>query len=176
MLLFALSAIVLGTSCSDDDTDTPSPYNTTIQGVNLTTVDATPAGSIGNPDAKNFQENYFRMTIYPNPSVNVMYTDVLINNPEPVTLNAKLISVVYPGAPEGSIIENTDRRGWIARTGSRDIPAFVPDSTSTGIGSIFPGQHVQFLFEVSSLPKGFYRLYIETSKGDLFWDNAWVVY
>lgn len=178
ILMMAIAAITLGSSCSDKDKSTPSPYNATIQGVNLTTVDAVPAGSIGSPDVKTYADQYFQMIVYPNPSINVLRTQVIIANKEPLTLTAKLISAVYNNPPEGTVIENADRAGQVVLSQSKDLPIAQPDSTGSGgihnIPGVTDGQSVLLDFEVSALPRGFYRLYIETSKGDIFWDNIWI--
>lgn len=99
---------------------------------------------------------------------------IVIANTAPVTLTVKLVNAIFPGAPSGTAIENSGQEGIMILSQSKSIPAAPFDSASSGgIQSIedVKGQPLNFSFEVATLPRGFYRVYVETSDGKKFWDN-----
>lgn len=188
-ILLAVSAVIplLFASCKKDDDQTPYPK--TIAGVQLTDVNASPVGNIGNPDVNRASDS-FSMEIYPTPSSSVLEVYTVIANAVPLTVTAKLVYVSYADAPKtytlytGNTvpvtIENTNLAGTVAATLSKNIGLPSIDTISGGIhgigngGITAPSQPVTFQFDVSALPQGFYRVYIETSDGKKFWDNGWV--
>jgi hypothetical protein len=180
---------LLFVSCKKDK-DAQTPYSKTISGVRLTDINASPVGSVGNPDI-NATSDSFSMEIYPTPSSSTLMVYAAIANAVPLTVTAKLVYVSYPSGPKtytlynGNTIqvpiENANLAGTVAATLSQSIGLPSIDTTSGGIhgvgnGSITaPSQPVSFQFDVSALPQGFYRVYIETSDGKQFWDNGWVL-
>jgi hypothetical protein len=168
-----IASSIIGCKKNDD-----SPYSKTITGVNLTAIDAAPAGSLGVPDIKTYSSR-FMMFVYPTPCTSLMQVGAVVDNETPVTLTAKLVHVIYNGAPKDITIENKDLAGQVALTLVKNLETATPDNSSpvSGIGSIgapTKGQHIVFAFDVSNLPQGFYRVYIESDKGDVHWDNTWI--
>ncbi len=167
---FALMFLV---SCKKDKG--ANPYNNYITGVTLTNYDAVPVGTIGQPDVNNHTSN-FNLSLYPTPSITSLMAAVVINNAAPVTLTVKLVSALYVNPPANAIIENETMPGMVMFSQSRGLPAAPPPDTTGGITPAFPGQTCTFRFDVSSMPRGFYRIYVETSDGERYWDNAWLMY
>jgi hypothetical protein len=188
LLALALAIPLFVISCGKDKN---TPYSKTITGLNFTTINATPAGSMGVDDSKASTDS-FQMVIYPVPCYTEMYAEVFIYNTAPITLTAKLVNVNFPNAPKSYtdpytgattqiVVENQAAAGTVALTQTQNLGiAPPPDTTGNGGGihnvggGTYKGQPVKFQFDVSSLPQGFYRLYIETSDGKSFWDNAWI--
>lgn len=165
---FALMSLA---SCKKDKET--SPYNEYITGVILTDVDAVPQGIVGQPDVHDSAAN-FRLMLYPTPSFTSLRAAVVINNAAPVTLNVKLIGALYKNPPANAIIENESLAGKVVSSLSRNLAA-VPPPDTTGTTPAFPWQTSIFEFDASSLPRGFYRVYVETSDGETYWNNAWLM-
>lgn len=173
-ILLALIVLlpVLLSSCKKKEEETP--YGKTITGVQLRDISANPLQVIGTLDTKVSADD-FEMNIYPTPSSNHISVLVKINKSE-LKVVAKLVHVLFPAVPPSisitglpdimAKVENQDKAGTVALEQSKDITA-----TEYGFG----WKYFTFSFDVTSLPQGFYRVYIETSTGLSFWDNTWVL-
>ena len=193
-LAFCLPIFI--TSCKKKDSTPNTPYGQNITGIQLRNVDASPSGTIGTLDTKPSSDS-FQMVIFPTPASVLLNIYVLINNPNPITITAKLVYVNFPTAPPYWVTYNpygygdttlinathTNLAGTVASTLSQNISAAPPaDTSNNGSGIHNPsqgngvgGQSIILNMDVSDLPVGFYRVYIETSDGKQFWDNAWVL-
>lgn len=156
----AALCLLLSASCIKEE---HNPYDMNIKGVDLRTFDANPAGIIGSPDVHIEDGNFF-MSVYPKPAM--MNFSILFKNPgQAVQVRLKLISVLYAEAPVTIIIENKPLVGTCLRDVSFTLPA---------TGSM-PGSGFTYSMDISKLPQGFYRLYAETDKGAVYWDNIWLM-
>jgi len=173
MMAAGLLAVSCLTVSCEKDPQQASPYDIHIQGINFTNMDAAPAGSVGTPDVHTTSGS-FRMYLYPNPSMNHMSLELVVDNPQPLTLTVKLVHALYAGAPQDAIVENEMLAGTVAMSEVRELEAAAPGSGSGGIGGIVQGQRVHVDFEVDRLPRGFYRVYVTLSSGEQYWDNAWI--
>ncbi len=152
-LLICACIVIFFSACKKDDNSTP--YSTTISGVLLRNVDAAPAGTIGTPDTKASSDS-FTMALYPTPCVNEMHVYLETKYKGQLTLTARLVNVIFPGAPAGTVIENEDLAGIAASSMQVNVISH------------------HLVFNVADLPQGFYRVYIELSNGETYWDNGWV--
>jgi len=151
--------------------DKKTPYDKDITGLQLRDINAAPVQTVGTPDV-NTTSDSFDMLIYPIPCSNLMNILITDHYPPSVSLTAKLVYVRYPGAPSSintptpkgevtPVIENESKAGTVA------METTLPPAIS--------GRLPMFTLDVSTLPQGFYRLYIETSDGKKFWDNTWIM-
>ena len=172
----ALSSLFMY-SCGKDD---KTPYEKEISGVNLTNELGTPVGSIGTPDVKSAVEG-MNMFIYPTPCSGIMMVNVSSNKGMSHKITATLVNVTYDGAPKtwtnpgtgitmNANADNKDAAGTIALTQTKTV---VIDTAKGGIQSLL--ENTNFQFDVASLPRGFYRVYIETDDGRQIWDNGWIL-
>lgn len=173
-ILLALIVLlpVLLSSCKKKEEETP--YGKTITGVQLRDISANPLQVIGTLDTK-VSAGDFEMIISPTPASGQVNVLVKINKVD-IKVVARLVHVLFPTVPASismpglpdiiAKIENQDKAGTVALEQSKDI-------TTAEYG--FGWKYFTFSFDVTSLPQGFYRVYIETSTGLSFWDNAWVL-
>ncbi len=154
-LIMVLLCLLLAGSCSKKD---ELVYTPLISGVNLRTIDATPAGKEGMPDVHT-EDPQVSIVCYPNPVINAF--NILITNTKPATtVHLRLVNALYEHAPANAVIENR----WLV--GSVAINESFPLSQTT-MG--------RFSLDVSKLPRGFYKLYIEMDDGGRYWDNIWLM-
>jgi hypothetical protein len=152
----AVLLLILSVSCTKKD---ESPYQMTITGVALKTVDALPAGTSGIPDVHT-QDDRFFISAYPIPCIEICNLYIR-NQKAPTQLSIKLFSVVYKDAPATAIIENTPIVGSCLINETINVPG----------GNI----SINYTMDVSKLPRGFYRVYAETADGTSYWDNIWLM-
>lgn len=149
-------SLLLFISCTKKDS---TPYQMTITGIALKTVDAQPAGISGTPDVHT-QDDRFFISAYPIPCIEICNLYIR-NQKEPTQLRIKLFSVLYKDAPATAIIENTPIAGSCLINETINVPG---GNTS-----------INYTMDVSKLPRGFYRVYAETMDGTAYWDNIWLM-
>lgn len=152
-IFLALSLLLLA-GCKKNEGN--GPYDLQIKGVNLKSVDAVPVGTLGNPDVKTSGHD-FTFDAYPIPCTNQFSFYIHVTAGNGITAKAKLVSALYQGAPPLTNIENGNMAGVVVRE---------MDASLTG--------NSQFTMNTADLPQGFYRLYLELSNGEMYWDNIWI--
>lgn len=153
-ILWVLCLTLLG-ACKKDSAS--GPYNPQITGVNLRDVDAAPAGTLGSPDTKISGQGW-SLLVYPIPCITQVNFNIQTTT-SGLSAKVKLVSAIYQGAPPTANIENSGLAGVVIRE--------METGTLTG--------NMTFSMSVADVPQGFYRLYVEVSNGDMYWDNIWVV-
>lgn len=171
-VLLALAAMLTIQACTKTDT---APYANKIKGVELRDIYAQTIGAFGTPDIWVKDDN-FHLLSYPIPAMNVLYARISANNAEAITIEAKLIHALFPGAPLYAKVENKKRNGQTALKQSIQLDAYILDTTNGGINNPdrWQGDGKNLQFDISDLPSGFYRLYITISDGREYWDNIWI--
>lgn len=155
-MMAALSlGLLLMTGCKKNDNG-GGLYDTVITGVNLRTVDAAPAGTMGTPNTNTTGQNWFSVA-FPIPC-NQVQNFVIQTQTSGLSANCKLVSAIFPGVPGTIAVENENMQGVVVR--------------QMQTGPLSDNNH--FAMDVSDLPQGFYRLYFEVSNGELYWDNVWI--
>jgi hypothetical protein len=168
MLLASLlfTALLISTNSCKKEDKINEDY--VIKGVNFYDINAFPIGKIGVPDNHTSADS-ISLVLYPVPCHDVITIGFRLKNKAPLKITRSIIHVSYPGAPANVNINNTD------------IPVVVENGNLVGNVAIKDSFEIEppaqqdgskwFATDVSSLPKGFYKVYIETNTGVKLWDN-----
>jgi hypothetical protein len=159
LTLVLCSFLVLFNACKKSDDKPHAPYKEQITGVSFRMIDASPAGSIGTPDIKT-KDNLAEIIVYPNPCINQINVRASASPGfKKQKINFRLVSAIYKDAPPDALVDNISLAGIVVAEGTSELEA---------------GKYINFQMNVEQLPRGFYRLYMDTEDGNQYWDNVWI--
>ncbi|HRO42020.1 MAG TPA: hypothetical protein PL009_04265 [Flavipsychrobacter sp.] len=148
-------------SCKKENENEP-PKEYIISGLDLFDINGQPMGRIGMQDNNIISDSFF-MAAFPVPCSDNFSVALGSNYLDSISLNYKLVHVIYPDAPDSVfssypiVINNAHLVGQTASTGSITIE-----------------KKYNLHFQTEKLPSGFYRLFVENSKGKNYWQNVLV--